>query len=81
MARLNHRKGRKSNYVKTLNNDYHREVKRKVHLRDGFKCCDCGTKLNLELHHLSYKFKGSELEHMETVVTLCGSCHQKRHNK
>lgn len=86
MARLQHRPGRKSNYLKSLNNDYHREVKRRAAIRDGFQCRDCGTRLNLELHHLSYyhngeSIVGKELEHMDKVITLCESCHQKRHNK
>ena len=81
VARLQHKKGRKSNYSKTLNNDYHREVRRKALLRDNFMCKDCGSKLNLELHHLTYLHKGNELEFMQDVVILCGICHQKRHNK
>jgi len=44
MARLNHKAGRKSNYLKSLNNDYHREVRRRAFFRDGFKCVDCGDR-------------------------------------
>lgn len=81
MARLQHRKGRKSNYVKSLNTDYHREVRRRALIRDGFQCVDCNTKLNLELHHISYAHRGCELDYMEDVVILCEKCHQKRHKK
>ena len=86
MARLKSKPGRKSNYLKSLNNDYHREVRRRAFLRDGFQCRDCHTKLRLELHHLTYYINGEsivgkELDHMECVITLCENCHQKRHGK
>ena len=84
MSRLQSKKGRKSNYVKSLNNDYHREVRRKALIRDNFECQICKSKLFLELHHKKYYINGvsilgRELEHMEHVVILCGKCHQKQH--
>ena len=85
MARLKHKRGRKSNYVKSLDNDYHREVKRKALIRDGFKCKICQSTLFLELHHISYYVNGvniigKELEYLEWVVILCGKCHPEVHN-
>ena len=86
MARLQHKKGRKSNYSKSLNNEYWREVRRKVLLRDDFKCVQCGSKLFLEVHHSTYyvnglSIVGCELEHLEKLMTLCSNCHKKIHNK
>lgn len=85
MSRLKHKRGRKSNYVKSLNNDYHKEVKRKALIRDNFKCKLCGSTLFLELHHITYYFEGkriigSELSVMNCVVILCSECHQLVHN-
>lgn len=86
MARLQHnaRKAadpRKANYIRSLNTEYWREVKRRVHLRDHFACVDCGTKLRLEVHHTTYVHRGKELEHLEDLVTVCEKCHKKRHKK
>ena len=87
MARLNHKKGRKSNYVKSLGNTNHREVKRKALIRDKFQCREegCNSKIYLELHHITYYVDnlpiiGKELEYLEWVVILCERCHQKVHS-
>jgi len=85
MSRLSNKKGRKSNYSKSLNNDYHKEVRRKALLRDNFKCKICSSVLFLELHHIAYYIDGLtivgiELEFMPWVVILCCECHQKVHN-
>jgi 5-methylcytosine-specific restriction endonuclease McrA len=86
MARLNHKRGRKSNYVKSLDNDYHKEVRRRVFIRDGFKCRRCGKKIFLESHHIAYyvdgvSIVGHELEedNLKWVVTACSECHPAIH--
>jgi 5-methylcytosine-specific restriction endonuclease McrA len=84
MSRLKHKRGRKSNYVKSLDNDYHREVKRKALVRDGFQCKICSSTIFLELHHISYYINniniiGKELQYMEWVVILCEKCHPEVH--
>jgi hypothetical protein len=88
MSRLQHRRGRKSNYVNSLDNDYHREVRRRVLVRDGFRCRNngCGSKLFLEAHHIAYyvggkSIVGHELEddNLKWVVTTCGECHPAIH--
>lgn len=86
MARLKHNRHAwadpgKAKYLKSLNTDYWREVKRMVHLRDHFACVDCGSKLKLEVHHLTYAHRGLELEHLEDCVTVCETCHKKRHKR
>jgi len=79
MSRVQHRKGRKSNYLKSLQNDNHLEVRRRALLRDGFACKLCGVKIKLELHHIDYRYLGKELENMQWVVVLCEDCHQLVH--
>ena len=85
MSRLQHKKGRKSNYAKLLlkNPDWE-EAKRKVRIRDRHTCQVCGTDFNLEIHHNVYKVNGQsivghELEHLDCLVTLCGDCHDRVH--
>lgn len=85
MSRLKHKRGRKSNYLKSLNTDYHREVRRKVLIRDNFKCKICESTLFLELHHISYyvnseNIVGKELQYLEWLVILCAECHQLVHD-
>ena len=87
MARLKYKRGRKSKYVKSLDNDYHREVKRKALIRDGFKCKNegCNSTTFLELHHITYWLKGqsiigTELVNLQWVVIVCEKCHQQIHD-
>lgn len=86
MGRLNHKRGRPSNYRKSLkNNPYWEKVKRKVRIRDNFKCICCGKTIGLETHHITYyvngiSITGKELDHLEWMATLCEKHHQEAHN-
>lgn len=85
MGRLNHRRGRPSNYRKSLkDNPYWEKVKRKVKIRDKFQCIICAAKIRLEVHHILYKINGTkifgkELEFLEWLCCLCETCHQHVH--
>jgi 5-methylcytosine-specific restriction endonuclease McrA len=43
----------------------------------GF-CADCGSRENLDVHHLTYKRRGSE--RASDLVALCRACHKERHS-
>ena len=53
----------------------------KVKERDGYKCQECGSKKNLEAHHIipwaecTYEQKYD----LNNGITLCRSCHDKVH--
>ena len=85
MGRLKHKRGRPTNYRKTLqDNPYWEKVKRKTRIRDNFQCVICPSKIRLESHHTTYKknresILGKELEHLECVVTVCETCHSEIH--
>lgn len=88
MPRLQHRRGRRSDYLESLNNDYHKELRRRVFIRDGFRCRNerCGSKLFLELHHITYYINGRSIvgheledDNMKWTVTVCDNCHQIIH--
>ena len=49
-----------------------------VFFRDSYTCVDC-KKPATEVHHLTYE-KLKEDGEEETCVSLCRSCHQKRHD-
>ena len=84
MGRLSHKRGRPSKYRKSLHGWYWNEVKRKIRLRDKYRCVVCGNRLNLEVHHIAYKvggisILGKELEHLEWLALVCEDCHQAIH--
>lgn len=85
MSRLRHKKGRKSAYALSLTrNPYWEKVAREIRIRDGHKCRHCNVLYPLEVHHMRYKVNGMsivghELEHLDCLVTLCASCHEKVH--
>src|SRR6202035_3930812 len=52
--------------------------KRKVILkRDRYLCQGCGSRRHLQVHHLSYRSVGRELD--EELTVLCRTCHMKKH--
>lgn len=83
MARLNHKKGRKSNYLKSLNTTYHRQARENCLFRDKFICQyeGCTKKHGLEFHHINYSILRKELEdnNLRWCVMLCEEHHQKVH--
>lgn len=53
--------------------------KRAARLRvDCYRCTECGSRDNLNVHHLTYDNRGDE--RMGDLVTLCGACHSKLHS-
>lgn len=85
-SRLSKKRGRKSNYVKSLVGQYWETVKRKIRLRDNFSCQICQHKINLETHHITYYLNGStirgkELDNLEWLILLCGDCHGEVHKR
>jgi 5-methylcytosine-specific restriction endonuclease McrA len=82
MSRLNHKKGRKSNYVKNnVNSEPHKEARLQCLKRDNYKCKVCGSTKELEMHHISYHIVGKELENLKWLVILCSDCHQLAHSQ
>lgn len=72
MSRLQHKRGRKSNYARSLNNPYWEKVARNVRLRDGHKCRICGARYPLEVHHKRYKVMVFQLleRNLSTLIAL-----------
>ena len=48
--------------------------------RDGWKCQFCGSRTNLQVHHLVYR---SHLgaDESDNLMTLCANCHRRQHDK
>lgn len=88
MARLNHKRGRKSNYLKSLNNEKHRLLREKVLIRDRFQCKEvgCNSRIRLETHHITYYLKGESIlgkeledDNMKWCVCVCEFHHSEIH--
>jgi len=86
MSRLQHKRGRKSNYVKALNTPYWKEVRKRILARDrscrrvinGFFCSSI---LYLEVHHITYNVDGvnivgKELDYLQYLILYCSKCHK-----
>jgi 5-methylcytosine-specific restriction endonuclease McrA len=83
VSRLQHKKGRKSNYALSLNSEYWNEVKSIIRARDR-KCVKCGSILYLEVHHIRYYVNcvsiiGNEKKHLNELILLCSKCHELEH--
>ena len=56
------------------------KTRRAVFERDGYKCAECGTNKNLCAHHIKPRSEYPNLIYdMENIITLCKSCHAKKH--
>jgi len=48
--------------------------------RDNYKCCECGSKQNLIVHHI-VPYHISHDNGLDNLITLCRTCHIKVHNE
>jgi 5-methylcytosine-specific restriction endonuclease McrA len=48
--------------------------------RDSWRCQDCGAMKDLQVHHIRPRSRlGGDV--MQNLITLCASCHGKRHGQ
>jgi len=61
-----------------LDQKAYRILRLQVLERDGWRCQQCGSMKNLEVHHLNAR---SRLGHdrLENLITLCHACHSEIH--
>jgi 5-methylcytosine-specific restriction endonuclease McrA len=45
----------------------------------NYTCQECGSKKNLQVHHLTYDSVCNENSH--DVIVLCKKCHEKKHKE
>ena len=54
-------------------------LKREAQLaKDNYTCQECGSKSNLEVHHIKYRIHDKQHKHL---ITLCYHCHSLKHPK
>jgi 5-methylcytosine-specific restriction endonuclease McrA len=62
-----------ANYI--LKSDEWQKKRNQVIKRDKNRCRNCGTTIDLQVHHKNYDRFGNES--LDDLVTLCYTCHEK----
>ncbi len=53
-------------------------LRRQILTRDSWRCQFCGSRMQLELHHLRFRSQsGGDGE--QNLITLCAQCHRDLH--
>ena len=62
------------------NNKYYGGKYYDVLSRDGYKCVNCGSQRNINVHHIiGLRIDDDKSTDITSMVTLCRSCHSKEH--
>lgn len=71
--------GPKQHRLRLAPEDY-RELCKKVLERDNWRCQNCGSLRQLQVHHCEFRsHSGSDIE--ENLTTLCERCHRQAHRR
>ena len=68
---------RNNKYLKYLDSVEWAKIKVDMLMLTGGRCEVCGSKRNLQLHHLSYD--NLYCEEPDDLILLCSKCHMKEH--
>ncbi len=61
-----------------LDPDAYEGLFQQVLRRDGCRCQSCGTRTNLQVHHIQLRSQsGDDAE--QNLITLCVNCHESLH--
>ncbi len=61
-----------------LDPDAYKAICKEVLSRDSWRCQNCGTAENLQVHHIQPRSKLGH-DRLENLITLCVSCHESFH--
>ena len=61
-----------------LDPELYERLRQQVLRRDDWRCQDCGTRSNLEVHHQEFRSQGGE-DSEQNLITLCVACHSLLH--
>jgi len=78
-ANIAKKQRRISRQQKKQREKYLKKIRQKIMIRDNYQCVKCGSKLNLNMHHKTYK--NEPRSKMEDLVILCEECHYDLHMK
>jgi 5-methylcytosine-specific restriction endonuclease McrA len=54
-------------------------LRNRVLERDGWRCQNCGSAKDLQVHHLAKRSKLGD-DALDNLITLCATCHQRQHH-
>ncbi len=70
-------KPKKLSYTDQLKDERWLEKRKEVLNTKGYVCCQCGSKYNLQIHHLRYEKGKMAWEYpMGDLIVLCEKCHE-----
>jgi 5-methylcytosine-specific restriction endonuclease McrA len=61
-----------------LDLESYEQIRQQVLRRDGWRCQNCGSRSNLEVHHKEFRSQGGD-DSENNLITLCGRCHALIH--
>ena len=67
------------NYSEYLASPEWAKLRARILARDAYRCRQCLLRGATDVHHLTYKRMGHELD--EDLISVCGVCHQSLHSK
>jgi len=68
-------------YKRFLSGGVWRSIREYLFEIRGRACQVCCSSERLQIHHSTYKHRGSEYKHLNDLVILCRDCHAKFHGK
>ena len=63
-----------------LGKQIYRRLMKKVLERDGWRCRECGSIENLQVHHKIHRSQQGD-DSLANLITLCVHCHMKEHGQ
>jgi 5-methylcytosine-specific restriction endonuclease McrA len=67
-------------YLRYLQSEHWKQLRRQAFERDGYKCVRCGSGHAIQGHHTQYK-KNLRKVPVEWIETLCRDCHDEHHKE
>jgi 5-methylcytosine-specific restriction endonuclease McrA len=61
-----------------LDPELYERLRHEVLRRDGWRCQNCGSRSNLEVHHKEFRSQGGD-DSEENLITFCVACHSLLH--
>lgn len=71
-------KKRDRDAYKELHDKHYELIRYAVFERDGYQCVRCGSRNNLQCHHIEYRSQGG-VHSIDNCETVCWICHDKEH--
>ncbi len=61
-----------------LGREEYEQLWRQALRRDGWRCQHCGSRTNLQVHHIQFRSRSGD-DWEENLITLCARCHTGIH--